>query len=541
MAPPAASEQSGAFGFSACRKGRHMPWRFVGRAEQLDRIRVALREGAPGPILITGESGIGRTAVLSRALEYVDTARDSIITVRPAGDAPLSALSSHLPPDVAGVAAFGDAVSTAARTLAERAGGRRLVVAVDDAHLADHASLLALRMLSRQGAAVLVATRSTSTPPDRRFDPTDCLQYEPGMRTVSLSPLSRDEVAAVLAGVVKAHVHPATTEALHAATGGNPRRLHDLVVGSGLVESMVVDDGMWRLGEVSGSVLGGRRVDGAQLVDAVRNAWQELAVDRADELCRLALWHGAGEQIAGAWTNVLLLRGRAVESMRFLDSLPEGSVETSVELVLGKAMTLAFGLGRTAAASDFLLRAAGRGPALRDRLLAYRAWIIAMSGRPAKAVDALDGVEKSDRETAVFLHATRAAIALARSSGNEAVFHLRRALVAAETCLGIPPWMPPYLTACLIDAMLLTGRISEATAIAGGFHGGEPGSGWEIAVALSALATGRRQRPGTSPRQVTAGKAEPGGKRSGVRNGAATSDDTGPHLISSTILPAPSR
>jgi tetratricopeptide (TPR) repeat protein len=261
-----------------------------------------------------------------------------------------------------------------------------------------------------------------------------------------------------------------------------------------LVESMVTRDGVWRLGEAPSAVSVDGSVNAGQLVDAAHRAWRELAVHRADELCRLAMWHGAGEQVAAAWANVLLLRGRAQEGIRFLDSLPAGRVEESVELALGKAMTLAFGVGQVDAAGNSLLQATSRNPQLQGRLLAYRAWILAVAGRAAKAVKALEGIEKSDRETAVFVHATRAAISLAASNANEAVFHLRRALVAAETCPGIPPWTPPYLTACLIDAMLLAGRIGEATAIANGFHGGEPGSGWEIAVMLSALVTGRRPR-----------------------------------------------
>ncbi|HZB32422.1 MAG TPA: ATP-binding protein [Streptosporangiaceae bacterium] len=482
-----------------------MSWRFVGRTEEIDRIRTALLNGEPGPIVITGESGMGRTAVLARALEYADRERDTVLRVEPAGDEPFAALRPHLSAEVsAGSAALGDAVPAAARVLAERAGGRRLVVALDDAHLADHASLLALRALSRQGDAVLLATRCTSAAVGHRLDPTDALRYEPGMQTLSLRPLSKDEVAVLLAGVIGGPVYPATTEALHAATGGNPRLLYTLVVENRLVEFLVTHDGGWRLGEASPAAASADgTVNSGQLVDVVDRAWRELAVDRADELCRLAMWHGVGEQVAAAWVNVLLLRGRAEEGIRFLDSLPAGRVEESVELALGKAMSLAFGVGQVEAASNSLLRAAVRNAERRDRLLAYRAWILAVTGRAAKAGEALEGVEKSDRETAVFVHATRAAIALGASAANEAVFHLRRALVAAETCPGIPPWLPPYLTACLIDAMLLAGRIGEATTIANGFHGGEPGSGWEIAVMLSALVTARRPRHATKVKRAT--------------------------------------
>jgi len=441
---------------------------------------------------------MGRSAVLSRALEYVDAARDSIIRLRPAGAAPLAALRPHLADMPAGTASdtkFESAVPAAVQALAERAAGRRLVVALDDAHLADHASLLALRTLSRRGVVVLLATRPTVLERDRRSDPTDALRYEQGIQVLRLPPLTIDEVATVLTGVVKGPVHPATTEALHAATGGKPRLLYDLVVGGGLSGSMVVRGGVWRLGEPPESMIVEADERGsARLVEAARHAWRDLAVDRADELCRLAAWHGAAGQVAAEWANVLLLRGRADEGMRFLDSLPANMVEETPELALVKALTLAFGLGRTRAVCDFLLRATSRSTDLRDRLLAYRAWILAVTGNVHKAIDAVEGVVRSDRETAVFVHATRAAVMLSMDRANEAVFHFRRALATAESCPGIPPWTPPYLTACLIDAMMLAGRIKEATAMANGFHGGEPKSGWEIAVTLSALAAGHRPR-----------------------------------------------
>jgi hypothetical protein len=466
-----------------------MSWRFVGRSEQIERIRAALRDDAPGPIVITGESGVGRTAVLSRALESVDSERDSIIHIHPSGDAPFAALRPYLTTDFQADAPLSDSVRSAARALTERADGRRLIVALDDAHLADHASVLTLRALSRQGDAVLVVTQSISADHGQRPDPTDSLRYERGTQTLCLPPLSIDEVAAVLTGVIGGHVHPATTEALHAATGGKPRLLYDLVVGCGLAECMVTRNGMWRLGDAPGTALPQATDGAARLVGAARHAWRELNVERADELCRLAVWRGASEQIAAVWANVLLLRGRAQEGIRLLDSLPHTLIEQTAELALIKALTLALGLSRADLAGDFLLRATSHNTHLRDRLLAYRAWILAVTHRVDKAAHALDGVDRGDRETAVFVHATRAAVVFAAGNANQAVFHLRRALATAEGCVDAPPWMAPYLTACLIDALLLAGRSKEATTTASGFHGGEQGSGWEIAVAFSALTT----------------------------------------------------
>jgi hypothetical protein len=486
-----------------------MPWHFVGRAAQIERICRALRERSPGPIVIVGEPGVGRTTVLSRALEHIEDDLDEVLRVEPAGDAPLAALRPHLGDDVADSGLPGEAVKAAARALSERAADRRLVVVLDDAHLFDHPSVLALRALCRQGNAVLLATCVTARELDGHSDPTDSLRYEPGIQTISLPPLNMDEVAAVLAGVVSGPVHPATAEALHVVTGGRPRLLHELVIRHRLGESMVRRSGMWRMGEAPYPLVRGVRglegtadvtddADNARrLVEAARLAWRELAVDRADELCRMAMWHGAGERVAPVWANVLLLRGRIEECLRFFDSLPDSVVETSPDLALVKAMTLAFGLGRPQAVDEFLLRATSHSIDLRDRLLAYRAWILAISGQADSALAAVDGVDRSDRETAIFVHATRAAITLGSGHADEAVFHLRRALATAETCPSAPPWMAPFLTANLIDAMLIAGRIGEATTIANGFHGGEPGSGWDVAVTLSALLSGRRPRQGT--------------------------------------------
>jgi len=62
----------------------------------------------------------------------------------------------------------------------------------------------------------------------------------------------------------------------------------------------------------------------------------------------------------------------------------------------------------------------------------------------------------------------------------------------------------PYLKACLIDALMLSGRIGDATSAASGFHAGEPGSGWEVAFSLAELIGCSCRPPDTS------GPAEPG-------------------------------
>jgi hypothetical protein len=485
-----------------------MSWSFVGRAEQIEQARRALALRSSGPVLIRGLPGIGRTCLLNRVLDHVDPRHERVLALRPAGAAPFAAVRASLPGGLPGHPTAAEASSA----LAEYADGRRLVVAADDAHLTDPASLLAVRDLSRAGRALLLVTAVSAAGPPRP-DPTGCLAYERDLHPVLLPPLSVMEVSAAAAGVLGGAVRLATAEALRAATDGNPRRLHDLLVGDRLADRMVRRDGSWTLGPARPGECaapgGPSAARGAQraapagprqacLVSAARDGWQQLAVERTDQLCRLAMWSGAGEAVAPVWSALLLLRGRPDEALGLLDALPAPAAPEP-ELALIRALTLAFGFGRVAEAADFLLRAAAGGAGQPALLLSCRAWILAVTGATAAAAAALAGLDRRDREAALFVHATRAVICAAAGPA-QTVSHLRRALAVAEPCHHSWPWMGPYLRACLIDALLLDGRISEATSAASGFHASVPGSGWEVAVALGTLIATRPCPAGQSPR-----------------------------------------
>ncbi|MCR6487409.1 ATP-binding protein [Amycolatopsis sp. OK19-0408] len=462
-----------------------MDWHFVGRAEHLERIRTRLAEDRPGPLVVVGEPGIGRTSLARKALDGLDPARDALLELRPGGHEPLSSLR-HLLPGPPGR----DAVCEAADTLEALARGRRPVLLADDAHLADHASMLVLQRLNRHAGAFVLLTHPTPATRPGGGDPVDCLRYERDTTTLRLPPLSADEVGVVLARLMAGPVRSATTEALHAATGGNPGLLHDIVVRQDLRGRMVRTAGRWRLDD---SPQGGspaltcRGV--AHLLEAVARAWESLALDRVEDLCRLAVWSGADTEIALVKAAVLLLRGRSAEASAVLAAVADGDDSHPVLL---RAMCLAFGSQRPDEA-DALLAAAAAGSPHRDRLHAYRGWLLAAAGRGAEAGAVVgDLTRHQDRHAALFAHAAEAIHALEAGRGGAAISHLRRALVLAEADRPVLPWMAPYLRAYLIDALLLAGRITEATAMAGEFHAAAPNCGWKVAVAMAALTTAAR-------------------------------------------------
>jgi hypothetical protein len=473
-----------------------MPWRFVGRTQQIGALRAALHGSAPGPVVIAGESGMGRTSVLSLALRQVDPARYRVVQVRPSGTAPLAALRAAAP----GSTPAGAPAEEVARALISQADGGRLIIVADDAHLMDDASMLALRALSRSGDAMLLASHPIRGAQPPRPDPTDCLAYERQVRTITLPPFTVAEVADFVRGFVNGPVRPAAAEALQAATGGNPRRLHRLLVEDTLARCMVARQGKWDFGETPVRALRSAMTDGVpELIAATRLAWQRLAIDRVDQLCKLALWCGADDQIASIWPLLLLLRGNPGEAMDFLDSLADSVIDEVPQLALLRAMTLAFGFGRLRAAAEYLLAVASRGVGVPGLHLAYRAWLLAVSGCAAEAAAALAAISRGNRETALFVHAARAAVARLGGHASETVFHLRRAVATAESCRDTCPWLWPYLKACLSDALIFAGRAREVNsavasltsalpaAVRAGIAAAEPDSGGYVALSLCSL------------------------------------------------------
>jgi len=467
-------------------------WHYVGRAEQLERVRAAFDDATAGPLVISGQRGIGRSALALRALEYVDMRRDHVVRVDPhPSGAPLAALAHVLPAGFDTARGRLPTVRSAADELLRLAGQRRAVLLVDDAHLVDHLTMLVLRELVRGGALVLL-TRPACVPTP---DPTECLRP---IQTVHIPPLTVAEVGLLLEGLLDGPVHHACAAALHATSGGNPRELRELLIGARLTELMARQNGLWRLGPCPREhrALDPDVLDPAGVLAAVDAAWSALDLDRTEQLCLLALWAGQGSRIPAVWSATLLVRGRPDEAERFLAGLAGSELDEQAEcrLLITRALNLALGLGQVQTAARVLADAAHHAGRLRGRLLAHRAWVLTLARQPDVATHAAQLAAHDlggDREAALMVKTARGVAALQTGSPTAAISQLRPALALADGQRHTMPWLRPYLNACLIDALLLAGRAREATAYASSFHGGAPGSGWDVAVALSTLTTHR--------------------------------------------------
>lgn len=200
----------------------------VERAAALESLDAALRAAAVGRgsvVVVAGEPGIGKTALVTRfADRHRDDSRvliglcDDLGTPRPLG--PFRDLAEHLSPASAEVLRREPAPgSSVHRVLLEelRAGPAPTVLVVEDVHWADQATIDAITVLGRRVAEVpvllLLTLRSGDVDPGHPlWSALDALQRTSTV-TLELAPLSREAVV-TLAG--------ADADRIYELTNGNP-------------------------------------------------------------------------------------------------------------------------------------------------------------------------------------------------------------------------------------------------------------------------------------------------------------------------------
>jgi predicted ATPase len=217
---------------------------FVGREAELHRLLGLVGRG--GVALVSGEAGIGKTALLRGLGERAEAAgacvlrgaayegaftptlgpwREALEGMMPATEAPLGAGEARH--------RLFDAV---AGRLVEGAGGRPLVVVLDDLHWADPDSLDLFGYVARfcgRRKQLLVGAYRDPEPDVGAAHPLSALLAVLLRRedclTVPVRPLSLEEAAALLAEVAGAPLPQGLVRALREESGGNSFYLVELV------------------------------------------------------------------------------------------------------------------------------------------------------------------------------------------------------------------------------------------------------------------------------------------------------------------------
>jgi DNA-binding CsgD family transcriptional regulator len=222
----------------------------LGRRSECSKLECLLeetRQGASAALVLCGEAGIGKSALLHHAAERARECGLTVLSARGAeseSELPFSGLSELLAPIVhlleripepqavalrgafaLGRSTAGDPFATFAATLSllsEAADDRPLLAMVDDAHWLDasssHALMFAARRLESEGVLLLFAARE-GVP--SALDAAD-------LPTLQLDALDPDSSRQVLARAANGEIAPHVTEALLREARGNPLALLEL-------------------------------------------------------------------------------------------------------------------------------------------------------------------------------------------------------------------------------------------------------------------------------------------------------------------------
>jgi DNA-binding CsgD family transcriptional regulator len=280
----------------------------VGRTEELDHIAQWLHGPSPAALIVSGEAGVGKTRLLRETLEVAQAlgcADFWATATRAAASIPFGALSQLLPEPADEPESVLGLLRRAGIFLTERAEGKPVVLAVDDAHLLDDASATLVHQFTITGRArVLLSVRSGEPTPDA----VTALWKDGLAEYIELQALSREALEQLVAEVLGGFVSGTTQVALWEATRGNALFVRELVI-AGLERGVLrADEGIWRW---HGPVLAGVRLEG--LVRARLDGLDD------EELSLLRFVGRAG--VLGKHHAQWLLPGSALESLLAKDLL----------------------------------------------------------------------------------------------------------------------------------------------------------------------------------------------------------------------------
>ncbi|GIH02190.1 transcriptional regulator [Rhizocola hellebori] len=232
-------------------------WPFVARQPLLDQLRSTLRDPALAGAVVAGPAGVGKSRL---AREFADSRFAASWQVRwvrataAASAIPFGALA-HLLSDQK-VARDGNPLRWAADSIVTAAGGRRLLLGVDDAHLLDGPSAAVIHLLAHTGQAHLLLTVRSGMPAP---DPVVALWKDGLVTRIEVAALEHAEVADVLRQALGGPVSQQTSSRLFRACAGNLLFLHELVTAALQSQKLTETAGMWQL---SGDLpLSGKLVD----------------------------------------------------------------------------------------------------------------------------------------------------------------------------------------------------------------------------------------------------------------------------------------
>jgi len=234
---------------SGLRPARPAPvWPLTGRDGDLQALAEMVDPvgGSPG-VVLAGAPGVGKTRLAREAVGIAERRGATtrwVAATSSASSIPLGALSHLLPPCRSGADAEGlQPVRQAIETIRDLAGGRSVVLGVDDAHLLDDTSATLVHQVALSGVATLVLTMRSGA---RAPDPVMALWKDQLLPRIEVAPLGRADVAELVSTVLRGPLDGAAAARFWRLTLGNPLLLREVVLGALDADQLVERSGLWR-------------------------------------------------------------------------------------------------------------------------------------------------------------------------------------------------------------------------------------------------------------------------------------------------------
>jgi DNA-binding NarL/FixJ family response regulator len=211
-------------------------WPLTGREAQLGQFVHGLNSGRLKGAVIAGGTGVGKSRFLAECLslsQQSGAATTSILATRAMATVPFSAFGGLMASSVAAPVRKGEEADPfnllrhVTTVLRRQAGGRRLVLGVDNAHLLDAGSITLLVSLVASGVAFVVLTTDPAEQTTTQDGITALWRDGLALR-VELTPLTRPVVGDLLGVVLGGRVEEDTVALLHEWSAGIPLYLVEL-------------------------------------------------------------------------------------------------------------------------------------------------------------------------------------------------------------------------------------------------------------------------------------------------------------------------
>ncbi len=217
-------------------------WPLAGRTAEVVFVVDAISAGRG--VVVAGATGVGKTRLAREAVARLTAggalAAETVAATRASAAIPLGVFA-HL--DEGRSSAFITPIGAIRHALLERAGDRRLLLVVDDAHALDPPSAAVVHQLAATGDAVVIATvRSREVAPDA----VTALWKDGLCDRLDLQTLSGRETGDLLEQVLGGAVDARTRHDLWNATQGNLLFLRELVAEGIASGALARDVGRWR-------------------------------------------------------------------------------------------------------------------------------------------------------------------------------------------------------------------------------------------------------------------------------------------------------